>query len=313
MSDLDTLLAERERYWLEHPIITESAVLPTRPVKDACARTKKIARKSRASMAMWAPPLTGKSSCIRALRREIAKSFPGSGVLLLEAVEDKQQAEGRLLISILKTINYAPKISRDLAEKRDQVRRALIAFSGKPRHLFIFIDEAQEVTNQEFAWLKAVINGVSEAGVKVTTIIFGQVELCDRRVDLKSNGRSDLCDRFMKELFQFRGFRVKEDLRVICRSIDEESDFPEGSGWTFTRLLFPRAYESGFRFLNLSETIWEGFLNLTPPVVRKKGIPMDVIATFFANLCVACKDLDDSNFVIDKKTIEQAIREAVGG
>lgn len=312
MKDIEALLAERERCWDEHPIITESAILPTRSVKDAVARVMLMSRKSRASIAFWADPVTGKSFCIQAIRRAIEGQYPDAGTVVLEAVEDKQQAEGRLLLGILKSIGFAHKVDRDLAGKRDQVRRALVSLSGPARRLFIIIDEAQEVANDEFAWLKAVINGLSGAGIKVTTVMFGQRELIERRQDLQTNGRSDLCERFMKNLLEFRGVRVMKDLEVICEALDDNSEYPRGSKWTYTMLLFPRAYGGGFRFSKIVPDIWNAIRSLIPPRMLSKGLPMEIVAAFIANLCLEFKKGDAEDLVMSDVAITKALKLALG-
>ena len=312
MFDMDALLAERKRSWDEHPIITESAIIPTRSVKDSVARVILISRKSRASIAFWADPVVGKSSCIKAVKKAIEERFPNAGILMLESVEDKQQAEGRLLLGILKSIGFAHKVDRDLAGKRDQVRRALISLSGTSKRLFIIIDEAQEVANDEFAWLKAVINGLCGVGIKVTTVMFGQRELIERRRDLQTNGRSDLCERFMKNLLEFRGVRVMKDLEVICQALDENSEYPVGSGWTYTMFLFPQAYRGGFRFVKIVPMLWDEFKTVVPTAMLNKGMPMEVIAAFIANLCLECKELDAPDFVMSDAMITKALKMALG-
>jgi hypothetical protein len=311
MNEMDLILNERKHSWDEHPIITESAVLPTRSVKDAIARVMLVARKARASNGWWADPVTGKSFCIQAIRKAVSERFPGAGILTLEAVEDKQKAEGRLLISILNTVNFAHKAARELADKRDQVKRALIALSGASRRIFIFIDEAQEVSNEEFGWLKAVINGLSEAGIKVTTVLFGQRELKDRRLELMTEGRSDLAERFMKHLLEFRGLRLQLDLKIICEALDKHSEYPTGSGWTYTQFLFPRAFADGFRFGGLVPAMWEHFKEVVPPPMLKKGLPMEVVAAFLANVCIACKDMDGPGLEIPVSVIDKALKQSL--
>ncbi|WP_445143366.1 AAA family ATPase [Dyella sp. Tek66A03] len=313
MSDIELLLAERERRWLEHPVITESAILPTRPVRDASARITRLSRKARGSIAWWADPVTGKSYCIRAIKKVLERDFTGAGIVHFQAVEDQQQAEGRLLITILRAIGFSHKIARDLADKRDQVKHALIALSGDLRRIFIIIDEAQELSNKEFAWLKAVVNEVSEAGVRVTTILFGQRELQGRKNDLKTHGRSDLCERFMKVLLEFRGVRKERDFTVVCDAIDRLSEYPEGSGWTYARFLFPRAFDSGFRFVSVAPLCWEKIREIVPPVILKKGLPMQVISSFFAHLCMARADNDGPGMTFSPNDISKALGAALDG
>lgn len=311
MTDMEALLVERERQWFDHPIILANAVLPTRSVKDAVARTLLAAIQARSSISFWADPVTGKSSCIRAIIKVLQKNYAGSGILLMEAVEDKSQAEGRLLISILKSINFAHKPHRELAEKREQVKRALIAMSGPGKRIFFIIDEAQEITDDEFGWIKAVINALSKSDIKVGTILFGQRELRERKEQLKANGRSDLYVRFLKGLREFRGVRVQEDLDVICEAMDRHSEYPSGSGWSYTQFLFPRAYDAGFRFKNISATVWERIRAMVPPSMLRKGLPMDVIASLLSHLCRDCQRLDAASFTPKEQAIDKALRAAL--
>ncbi|AHX16259.1 hypothetical protein CH75_08920 [Dyella jiangningensis] len=313
MSVAKVMAPDRDEYWNDHPIIVECAVLPTRAVKDAVARTLQMARKARSSIAFWADPLTGKSFCIQAIRRAVEEEFPGSGVLMLESVEDTKQAEGRLLTSILKSIGFAHKVDRDLAEKRDQVKRALLALSGQARRIFIIIDEAQEMTNNEYAWLKAVINGLSTSGIKVSTILFGQRELQSRKTDLELHGRSDLSERFIRSLREFRGVRVEADWLAICEALDTYSEYPKGSGWSYAKSLFPQAYDSGFRFASVAPVIWEKIRALVPREMLKKGLTMEMMAAFLAELCLACRHLDDPSFEIPGTLIDKAVKVAMRG
>ncbi len=312
MTDTSPLLAARARFWDEHPVITETAVWPTRAVQDAIARVMRLARKGRASVAFWADPLVGKSTCIKAITRAVYDRFPKAGVLLLEAVEDKQPAEGRILMGILKAIDYAPKIDRALSGKRDQVQRALLGLSGRAKHLFIIIDEAQEITNAEFGWYKAVINNQVRHGVKVTTVLFGQRELLKRKEQLEQDARSDLAKRFMAYTPEFRGLRTNVDVDVICVVMDEKSEFPDGSGWTYTELLFPLAYNNGFRFLQLSPSFWEAFTTAVPLSELRKGISMEIVADFMANLCILLKHKDSIAFEIPSGVIAKALQSALG-
>lgn len=315
MSDnLDELIRERERLWSYHPILEESAVLPTRPVQDAIARALLQCRKARASIAFWAQPLTGKTYCSVAMTNAFVRKFPGAGIVRMEPVDDrKSRSEGRLLTEILTAIDYPHKPDRDLAIKRRQVKHALIALSGDAGRLFFIIDEAQELTNAEFVWLKAVINGLANYGVKVMTVLFGQRELKDTYKDLQNDGRSDLSKRFMSKLLQFRGLCSLRDMAVICEAMDVKSEFPAKSGWSYTQYLFPRAFAAGFRLARTSALIWERMRIHVPPAMLSVGLSMDIIASFLANIAVLCKDSDIADFDLDVKIIDKALIEALKG
>lgn len=301
--DIDEIIALRDQVWDEHPIITERAILPTPALKDVIGRVWNLGRKGRGSIAWYAQPLSGKSSCAEALVVEMKRKKPGSGVLIFEVVEDTNQAEGRLLSEVLNQIDYAPKISRDLAGKRTQVHRALLALSGEARHLFLIFDEAQELSGDEFAWLKSVINRLVRDRVKVTVVLFGQIELKDRRSKLKET-RSDLEKRFMSGLYELKGLQGEKELKVPLEAIDDKSEYPIGSGLTYTQLLLPRFYAAGGRLQNHVADIWQQLKRL-----RLTGagnvVSMSVVASFLANLFTHLRNLDSPDLVITPELLQQ--------
>src|SRR5438445_1844455 len=155
---LDYLLKLREGFWFEHPIVTARAVLPTPSVTATVALVSKAARRQRSAIAFWGHPMSGKSSCIRVLEQVLARDFPGCGVLVYEAKKKAVCAEGAFLEDVLATLNFSVKLQRSLSGKRDQAMRALYAYAAPRGHLFLVIDEAQEMGEQELCWLKAINN-----------------------------------------------------------------------------------------------------------------------------------------------------------
>jgi hypothetical protein len=301
-------ISARSRYWSTHPLITESAILPTPSVQEAVKRVLSLSRKGRASVAFWADPLTGKSSCITAIHAAALAKVPGCGVLVLEAVEDDQPAEGRLLAQILKAAGFLHRIDPSIAGKRDQVHRALLALAGDPGHLFLLIDEAQELKPSELGWLKAVINGLVRQGIKVTTALFGQKELKKARDDLYKDGRSDLGVRFMKNIHEFRKIQRADDLQRICEAIDSKSEYPPGSSWTYTQLLFPAAFVGGFRFTNVVPDLWSSISDFAPPDELIGGINMEVVSSILAHFCILAKDLDGPSMSVPPELIGRAVK-----
>lgn len=301
--EIDEIIALRDQVWSEHPVITELAILPTLALKDAVAKTWETARKGRGSIAFLAQPLSGKSSCAQALVLELKRKKPGCGVNIFEIVEDTNQAEGRLLSEILYQIDYAPKILRDLAGKRMQVHRALLALSGEPKHLFLIFDEAQEMSSGEFAWLKSVINRLVRDQVKVTVVLFGQVELKARRAELRE-ARSDLEKRFMSTLHELNGLRSAEEVREPLLAIDENSRYPVGTDLTYTQLLLPRFFAAGGRIHRHADDIWQQ-LKKYKVAGKRDEVSMSIFSAYIAKLFQLFRDLDSPDLVISPKLLKE--------
>lgn len=310
-NELRHLLETREQLWRSHPIITQSAILPTTSIRYTVGRVMDIARRNRASLAYWADPLSGKSSCLHMIELAAAKHFPGCGVLNFEAAEDDKPAEGRLLETLLAEGNFALPVAKSLAGKRDQVHRMLLSLSGSARHLFILIDEAQELSNKELAYLKTVINRLARARVRVTTVICGQSELQERRRTIFAEARSDLGVRFMNEFYEFRRFRTLKDLHVYLTAIDSQSKYPTDSGWSFTQFLFPLAYLAGFRFAQLETAIWNALKDAMSSSERRRGPSMDLIAGIVAAIAIRARALDAAGMSVPDTLVPAAVEAAI--
>lgn len=312
MDDLESICAERDRLWNKHPIITQSAMFPTPAVKEMLGRVKSISRKARASVAYWADPLSGKTFCLRFIGAFMRGEIPGCGVVVFEATKDTHPAEGRLLEQLLAAAGYRLKVERSLAGKRIQVNRVLRAAAGSAGHLFLLIDEGQELSDQEFGWLKAVINGLSNDRIKVTSIIAGQSELCRRQEELRKNARSDLCERFMSELVEFKRVKSEEDLCTILEAADSKSEFPEGSKWTYTKLLLPRAFSSGFRLEKSAEMVWRSLKDILPREVLKKGLRMEDVACLLAEIFILLRNRDSADLRLSANDVDEVLNNVFG-
>jgi len=307
---MDTLLSERERLWDMHPIICEAAVLPTASVQNAVGAILNGSRKARFSHAFWADPCTGKSSCLDAIANHIDSEHPQCGVLRYEAMADERTAEGRLLEDMLLQMELGGRIVHSLAGKRDQLTRALLALAGADMHVFILVDEAQELYLRELNWLKAVINKLVKKRVKVTTVLMGQSQLLDRVDELKKAGRRDLIERFFKRFIEFKGCGTVGDFSTICEAVDIKSEYPEGSGWTYTQFLFPQAHAAGFRLQSQALVLWEHLIASLSAAEVERGIAMEAIAGYLAQLCLLHKDKDGAGMELQEILLRRAAKEA---
>lgn len=292
----DELLQAREEQWEQHPVISTSAVLPTGPIGWVISLVFKHATRQRSSLAFWAHPLTGKSSCIEALETVLRRKVPGCGILVHEAKTNTTIAEGTFISDILFTVDYEPKIHRGLAEKRDQLRRALFALAAGARHLFIIIDEAQSLHGLELEWLKEYINWLIRRRYKVTVILFGQSELIDKRDSLISEGRSDLNARFTDNLSEFEPIGGIADVRPVLRAMDNASEFPAGSGWSYTQFLWPRAWAAGFRIESQLDLLWRAFGVDRARSLGSEGVGMNYIAIALAEFAWDTRERDSEGF-----------------
>jgi hypothetical protein len=139
----------------------------------------------------------------------------------------------------------------------------------------------------------------------------GQKQLLNRIDELRSAGRQDLLERFFKRVVEFKGCRTVEDLATLCEAMDEKSEYPEGSGWSYTQFLFPRAHEGGLRLHAKAQVLWQAFTALRGTSEVQRGISMEAIASYLAQICLLHKDLDKADMELDLELLEEAAKETL--
>lgn len=324
MTTIQNVATLRNQLWDTHPLIMANAHISTIPLLKTYKRIKRCARRARSSIAFWAHPLTGKSFAIEVIVNLLRRDYPGCAVLSYEATSKsknrtpasfKEQvwvptSMSGFLNSILDALDYEPKRQRLNSEKKQQLKSALYAVSVASRRLFFIIDEAQELIEAEFCWLKEIVNFLSKKNICVTVILFGQKELKDRRTLLESEGRSDLGVRFIKKLMEFEGIRTCEELEAFLRECDVNSQFPDDSGLTYTQFLWPNAFEAGFRLASCAKDLWTALTEEAPLTTSNKWIKMEWIAQAIADFADLTKSKDGAHFTSSLELWRRALRQA---
>ncbi|ARZ74633.1 MULTISPECIES: ATP-binding protein [Stenotrophomonas] len=293
----------------DHPLLRANAVLATPVVREAATLTFDKARRARSSVAFWAHPLSGKSSCIAALRKLAATQFPGCGFIVYEPSSKEVPAEGALIEDLLSEIGYEGRIDRTLTGKRNQIERALYSLAIVGRRLFFVIDEAQNLHAKELGWLKRLVNWLSVRDIKVTVVLFGQSQLCALHDRLKVQ-MPDLSERFMSRLNEFRSLQDATDIRVCLRCCDEETEYPAGSGWSYTQYLWPRAYNHGFRLEKCANDMFEAFRARSGGSIEREGVSMQWIAEALMLVGLDAEASDADDLVLSRGDWERAIADS---
>lgn len=108
----------------------------------------------------------------------------------------------------------------------------------------------------------------------------------------------------------FHGIRNQAELEYVLNGYDEQSEWPENSGISFTQHFFPRAFKAGFRIAEISESMWNIFVDLAPERIQKYlNIPMEHIAKSVEYLF---RELGSKNLIhvhINEELIRKSIKQ----
>lgn len=186
-------------------------------------------------------PRIGKSKAIEYLMHLLPDEFGEKlPVFFLNCRQYRTPSENVFFEDLLKDVGHGIIFSGKPSIKRDRLSKFLLergAASGQNRIIF-FIDDAQNLSEIQYRWLMDIYNELDRHGIFLTAILVGQNELLHQRSAFIKSKKAQIIGRFMVFEHKFTGVQKEGDLRTCLAGYDEDSEYPEGSGWSFVVSLF---------------------------------------------------------------------------
>ncbi|MEO7916623.1 MAG: ATP-binding protein [Dokdonella sp.] len=257
-ADRSTPMEEGARLWANHPVVRwdQTFALPTPMLEIGSNIIAQSIASRRSGRGFYASPCYGKSTAIVYFTRQINDLYPNVSVLCLEATETLRPSELNLYADILEAAGFTLRMVKPFRERRSQVINllwSLAAARGEYR-IVLFVDEAQNLSVNEWSWLKTVQNLLFKQGVQLIVFPFGQEALLHERSALL-NCRRDLARRFMRSLTKFEGMSTLEQLSTFLGVFDDEARYP-AKGPSYSEFFFPHAYHTGWRLKDEAPHLW---------------------------------------------------------
>ena len=262
-----------------HPIETGRYTLFTPPLGRFCDDLKNWVNNRAAGAIVTAPPRFGKSKGIRfavdELREELGAAFP----VLTFCCQDHQYPTGaRFFESLLSDLGHSLSHRGTASAKRARLAQFLVQQACVDHHqrLVLIGDEAQKLQEPHYKWLVDIYNDLDRHDIATTVVLVGQPELVHQRDAFEKAKKMQIVGRFMVHLHQFAGLRNQKDFAYCLKGYDDESEYPEASGCSFTRYFFPSGFEAGWRLAGEAKVLWEAFQHVRAEakLPGKTEIPM---------------------------------------
>lgn len=262
-----------------HPIQTGRYTLFTPPVGRFCDDLKNWINNRAAGAIVAGRPRTGKTKSIRfavdELRDELGATFP---VLTFCCQDHQYPTEARFFESLLSDFGHSLSRSGTAGAKRARLTQFLIqqARTDDHRRLVLIGDEAQKLQEPQYKWLVDIYNELDRHEITTTVVLVGQPELIHQRDAFEKQKKMQIVGRFMVHLHQFAGLQNQKDFAYCLKGYDEGSEYPEGSGCSFTKYFFASGFEAGWRLAGESKILWEAFqqVRAEAKLPGKAEIPM---------------------------------------
>jgi hypothetical protein len=113
-------------------------------------------------------------------------------------------------------------------------------------------------TTKTNEWLRDEHDVLDRQQIKLFTFLVGQQELLAQKSALQIAGKTQIVARLIVEELAFHGIRNAEDVATCLNGYDQTT-YPEGTQWSFTRFHLPQAFDAGCRLLNDAAVLWNAF------------------------------------------------------
>lgn len=260
-----------------HPIETGRYFIGTREVRRMYTNIKQWVENRAPGGIAYGRPRLGKTTAIRYLEKELPIDFGEDiTILKLKCEQNTRINENTYYEEILKQLGHALPYSGRKTIKSDRLYKFLQekAEHSSSNRIVLFIDDAQRLVPLQYNILMDIYNYLIDCGISMTAILVGQEELKHVRSAFINAKQGQIVGRFMVHEYKFSGIKSKDELQTCLNGYDSLSEYPDQSGWSYTRYYFPDAYEQGFRLEQCTEELF-----LTIENARKvKGItkPLEI-------------------------------------
>ncbi|MEC2375946.1 ATP-binding protein [Bacillus thuringiensis] len=294
-----------------HPVQTGRYILATNEIERLYDTVHRWITNRTPGGIVYGRPRLGKTRAIRFLQYALREDFKDLPIFVIKCNHHKQATERVFFEELLRNVGHGDSESGTLNSKRERLYRFLLesAYKSLEQKIVFIMDEAQELQDNHYQWLKDIYNELDNCEVSLTCILVGQEELLRQRAAFIQVKKQQIVGRFMVHDFKFMGIRTLDDLQTCLRGYDDESEYPLGSDITYTQHFFLEAYEKGFRLYQYAEEMMEAFRR-----EREKAnlsataeIPMQYITSTIEYLLLQYGRYGANVYQISKNMIEEAI------
>lgn len=263
-----------------HPVETGRYLIPTNEIVRMYNTVKRWLDNRAPGAIVYGRPRIGKTNAItfliNYLKQHLGENLPVFHIL---CDQHNKANENTFFENILRDIGHGLQLTGNSSAKRDRLIKFLLLqgeMSGHNRIIF-FVDDAQRLFEIQYGWLMDIYNLLNRYGISLTVILVGQDELIHQKNAFIQAKKAQIIGRFMVHEYKFNGIRNVTDMKTCLMGYDTVSEFPESSGWSFTRYFFPDSFKAGAKIESCAEDLFSIFSSLRQEYGIKKPfeIPME--------------------------------------
>lgn len=244
-----------------HPIATGNYRIGTAAIEAFYELITRCLHHRTTGALIYGPSRIGKTRAIEYLRLLLAENHPKITTYHVQAEHKPRHAEGPFFSTLLEAVGYPdPDTGSNPTKRLRLINKMKEACTKAGRGtIVLFCDEAQRYTDNEYEWLRDVHDHLDRLQIKLFTFLVGQQDLHAIKSDYQRAGKTQIVARLMVDELAFFGIRHAKDVATCLAGYDETA-FPPGTEWSFTRFHAPQAVDAGYRLVDDAQVLWEAFV-----------------------------------------------------
>lgn len=270
----------------DHPLITREYSLFTPAIEQMVTRIGQWLDDQLDGAVIYGASRLGKSSAIdNWLESLLSARYGGFIPMVIWSHTDSGGASssGRFYANLLEASkHYLARSTRSPKERLSMLveRFEQLSVQAGGRFIVLVIDEAQGMTVREWLWLVEFHSLLEKRRLRLCVISVASVQFRDDPVNLALAGGAHVAARFLLTSARFHGITDAAQLAYVMSGYDEGSEWPSGSGISFTAGVVPDLWLTGFRLSSYAELLWDELvLQLPHKYDGPIEIPMKTIST----------------------------------
>jgi hypothetical protein len=304
----------------KHPVLRNDYAIGTSITFELYKIVKDMIKMRRTGYVAIGKSQVGKSRAIAHIIRRLREEFGDKIAILYHSCHSYKPAGPHLtqfFEDLLESFGHDFSAEGKISNKKTRIINYIksCGMRSEDKIVFLFLDEAQNMHSSRYMFLVDVFNELNPPeGDKVTllTLSVGEKQLEYNRDQLIRGYKIKIIARFMPRVFHIYGLRSSADMDLCLHEYDNKTEYPEGSGCSFTRYFFPIAFGNSFRLQNEAGKLWETFMAVkdTYKITGKNEIIMVYFVKTIHYVFLNYSGLDAIDFTISKKMWEKAIIES---
>lgn len=290
-----------------HPLKTDQALFITHQMVRVLRLSLDRVAARRSGVLFEGASRVGKSRCAKFVAEQLKVQLPDI-FTVLHIARHREPGRRQSALKELCESEHTKPASRGVDFLQHLLAYIEAHVTGQPApQCVLVIDEIQHWRHNDFHVLADLYNYLQLQDIYLTVIGFAQSEIYQLLSGLRAVQHLQTVARFFSEIIPFHGCQKVDELATILQACDEGSEYPVGSGISYTAFFAPEAFAAGLRLAPLADLLWKAF---DESVAGKyvNNLPMQHVRESIIDLLLLIAPHDSALFEVDEKLVTEAVR-----